>query len=145
MTNQERKEEEIAELCATHNCSEKIRKMHFELYVKRGWCPHPSEGFTKWWKPDGVNPDSGAETGGHEEAWRKCVQPETHAWKHYGIDVVAAFNIRRFREEYAQWLADGSPPRLNDYDGTAAPIGAQLSAFKKIKAIMRGSTLAKPF
>lgn len=133
---------EMEDLCEQAGCPEKIKQIHLAL-ARRGWFSHPTQGFRNWWEPDGVNSSTGAETGGHEEAYRKCVQPETRAWRHYGIKTVVAFNIRRFREEYAQWLEDGSPPQLDDYDGTAAPVVAQMSAFKKIKAIMHGSTLAE--
>ena len=49
MTRDERKEE-VAELCATHNCTEKLRKIHYDQFVDRYWHPHPSEEFLEWFK-----------------------------------------------------------------------------------------------
>lgn len=49
MTRDER-EEEIADLCARHNCSEKRAKIHLAQFVNRYWHPHPSDEFLEWFE-----------------------------------------------------------------------------------------------
>lgn len=42
--------EQITDLCAGDNCSEKMQKLHLAQYVDRGWNPHPTAEFIEWWK-----------------------------------------------------------------------------------------------
>jgi hypothetical protein len=99
----------------------------------------PSKDFCRWWEPDGINSVSGAETGGHPEALRKCVQPETGEARWYGINSINAFNCERYRKEFVQWIKDGFPEREFVYDGTAAPRDKTLEELRKIKQILASS------
>lgn len=101
----------------------------------------PSPGFMAWWQPDGFNPSSGAQTGGHREALRKCVRPDTHEVRYYGINVDLAFNTRCYREEYLQWLKDGQPPREDDFDGTAATQDKVRACMANIRSILKDAPL----
>jgi len=130
----------IREACDAEECTDKLKKIHADL-ARRGWHSHPSQGFLRWWKPDGINHDSGAETGGHQDAYRKCANPETRAWGYYGIKAGVAYNMSEYYNEYLRWLECGSPPRTNDCDGTAAPIAEQKNIWKKIRNILKGSTI----
>lgn len=108
--------------------------------AQRKWHP-PTSGFLGWWEPDGHNPQTGAQTGGHRDALRKCVRPETREIRYYGIEAMLAFNTREYREEYLQWLRDGQPPKADDYDGTAAPMANVRKCMDGIRSILSGSTL----
>lgn len=106
----------------------------------RKWHP-PTPDFLHWWEPDGYNPQTGAQTGGHPEALRKCVRPETAEVRYYGIESALAFNTRCYREEYLQWFREGQPPRGGDYDGTAAPMANVRECMEEIKAILSYSPI----
>lgn len=49
-TKREKLSDQILDLCSAHNCSEKVRKIHFAQFVDRGWHPHPPQEFYDWWK-----------------------------------------------------------------------------------------------
>jgi hypothetical protein len=50
-------------LCEKHGCSEKKRKLHFNMIVYEAWNPHPSEEFIDWWRtqPEFLEHDVDAE------------------------------------------------------------------------------------
>ena len=50
MDERQKRKEAIDKLCTDHECSEKIRKIHFDQFVNRKWHPHPSTKFEAWWK-----------------------------------------------------------------------------------------------
>ena len=77
--------EQIATLCAVHECSEKIRKIHREQYVNRRWNPHPPQRFIAWWAGDGP-----------EHSYRNTGR----AWD--GVSAVVAFNCEAVREVYRE-------------------------------------------
>jgi hypothetical protein len=98
----------------------------------------PSPGFVRWWMPSGHNPTTGAQTGGHPDALRKCVKPWSNEIAYFGLTPELAFACERYRQEYRQWLKDGMPER-EVIDGTAAPLEKQRLCFRQIAAIMGGS------
>ena len=71
-------EDEIADLCERHRCSEKKRKIHLDQFVNRGWHPHAPESFVDWWHkhPDFKN------SGG-------------------SLDAKRAYNCQRYRSQFA--------------------------------------------
>lgn len=75
--NTEKRKAAIVEMCDTHGCSDKIRKIHFDQYVHRNWHPHPPAEFSDWWKK---HPD--------------CI--------HNGIDFKRAFNCQNYYQEYLE-------------------------------------------
>lgn len=75
--SREGKAEEIAELCAQHNCNERIRKIHAAQYVDRRWHPHPPAEFVRWWS-----------------------QHDDH--KLAGVRTVTAWNCQRYRDQYLE-------------------------------------------
>ncbi len=78
MTREERIEE-IAEICATHNCTEKRRKIHFDQYVDRAWHPHPSDKFIIWFQSqddflrEKVNPKVAWNCQSYRDQWTEAV------------------------------------------------------------------------
>jgi len=112
--------EEIDNLCRLHGCSEKIAKIHRAQFVDRGWMAHPPKAFCDWWEPTSFNSNTGASVGGHKEAWRKWVKPETKESRYYGIKSAQAYNTYGYREEFHEWLKDGMPER-EPFDSTCAP------------------------
>jgi hypothetical protein len=72
----------IKALCQRHSCSEKIRKIHYDQAVYRGWDPHPSQEFVNWW--------------------------HTHSdFKEHGIDAVRARNCKSYCDEYKEAVSMG--------------------------------------
>ncbi len=95
----------------------------------------PTLRFKQWWIPDGTNPKTGAQRGGHPDALRKCVNPRGDVgW--FGIKVEEAWACRMYREEYDQWLRDGMPEGFPICDGTAAPIERQREVINECLRVM---------
>lgn len=76
----------ITQLCDEYDCSDKIRKVHFDQFVDRGWHPHPPDSFDQWWRK-------------HDDL------------KYGGIDVKRAWNCKRYRDEWMEAKSVG----LADY------------------------------
>lgn len=93
--------------------------------------------FKKWWEPYTHDPKTGAEIGGHPEAYRLFVKP-TGERKHYGIKVEEAFMTQMYRDEYHQWLKDGQPPRDPEPTGNCVPRKRVNEEMANAKAIMGG-------
>ena len=119
--------------------AEKIARVRY-AQEGRTWY-QPSARFVFWWQPDGFNPVSGAQTGGHPAAYRKCVHRETKEVRHYGMSAVVAFNSQAYRNEYTQWLKGGMPERDNIADGTTATREEVRECMEKCKETLFGSTL----
>jgi hypothetical protein len=49
MKSREQRENFISDMCDQHGCKTRVRKIHFEQYVDRGWHPHPPQSFINWW------------------------------------------------------------------------------------------------
>lgn len=83
------KPEQIETLCAVHECSEKIRKIHRDQYVNRRWNPHPPERFVNWWK---------------ELGWLQTEKKSERGWSisDEPIDAARAFNCEAVREVYKE-------------------------------------------
>lgn len=76
MTREERADF-ISDLCAEHNCSEKLRKIHFDQYVDRQWHPHPSKEFLEWFKT-------------------------TEESRLFNVNPKVAWNCQRYRDEFME-------------------------------------------
>ncbi len=85
--------------------------------------------------PSGYNPKTGAQTGGHPDALRLCVNPRGDKG-HFGVRVEEAWMCIRYREEFIRWLENGSPERSPIVDGTAAPIERQRAVVNECLARM---------
>jgi hypothetical protein len=76
----EQVEDQIIDLCKRHGCKEKIRKIHFDQYVNKGWCPHPPEAFDSWWQ-----------------------NHRRHLNDEGALKPVIAYNCRSYRTEFNNW------------------------------------------
>jgi hypothetical protein len=83
--NQMTKDEQIAALCAFHECKPKVAKIHRDQYVFRKWNPHPPQRFVDWWGTDGV---------------AQTEKRTDRAWS--AIDAERAFNCEAVREVYRE-------------------------------------------
>lgn len=72
--SKEQRARDVDEMCDNAGCSDKIRKIHYEQYVKRQWHPHPPKEFCDWW-------------GGQYESRQ-------------GIEAKRAYNCEVFRQRY---------------------------------------------
>ncbi len=98
----------------------------------------PTPRFREWWIPNGHNPKSGAQTGGHPDALRKCVNPRGDVgW--FGIKVEEAWLCARYHDEFKQWMRDGMQERFPECDGTAAPIEKQREVINQCLKTIMGS------
>lgn len=77
--------EQIDVLCDVHECQEKTRKIHFDLYVNKRWNPHPPSRFVQWWRSAGA---------------RYTEKKTGRGWS--DIDEVRAFNCEAVRESYSE-------------------------------------------
>ena len=84
----------------------------------------PTLKFREWWMPTGHNARSGAQTGGHPDALRKCVNNDGKV-AYFGIRVEESWACQHYQDEFHQWLKDGQPERFPEVDGTAAPLDRQ--------------------
>jgi len=99
--------------------------------TERKTSPPPSPKFKLWWMPHGYNTKTGAQIGGHADAFRKCVRTDTGEVDYYGVRVDHAWLCQRYRDEFHQWIRNGMPEREYEVDGTAAPIGKQKEVWSK--------------
>jgi len=83
------REAQIAAMCEEAQCSDKIKKVHEQQFLRRHWNPHPSERFQRWWMNRGKE-DSQRATG---SAWSD-------------IDSVRAYNCERVREVWREHLCE---------------------------------------
>lgn len=81
MDGRTKRKEEIASLCDHYGCDEKRGKRHFDLYVNKGWNPHPPKRFVKWW----------------------TTQPDYAS----GVTATSAFNCQCYRDTYSEAKAHG--------------------------------------
>ncbi len=95
----------------------------------------PGPKFRNWWIPNGYNSKSGAQTGGHPDALRLCVNPRGDK-KHFGIKVEEAWLCARYHDEFNQWMRDGMQERYPECDGTAAPIERQREVINECLRVM---------
>ncbi len=83
MHEREKQREEIIEACDDAECSDKIRKIHFEQFLNRRWNPHPPAEFIAWWS--------------------------THLdGKIHGVKTSVAWNTRHYRDQYMEARSVGA-------------------------------------
>jgi hypothetical protein len=132
------KEQTIAIACRKAGCEEKKAEIHFYLYTKKGWDPHPPEDFMKWWVPFGKDEESGASIGGHPDAFRVFARKDPGKWvrQSFGIEPDIAWNIACYREQYNAWRAAGSPQPDEEYVSIALSREEQQKRFAVIAAVV---------
>lgn len=84
--------QQINTLCDVHECSKRIRKVHFDQYVNSRCNAHPPQAFVNWWARQG---------------WHEVEEATQRAW--HGIEAVTAFNCEAVRAVYREWKSIGSP------------------------------------
>lgn len=80
VNTREERENHISDLCDQCGCKEKIRRIHFELYVDKQWHPHPPQAFVEWWNT--VYPDAKKDLVASYNS--EHYQNEWHEAKHFG-------------------------------------------------------------
>lgn len=96
----------------------------------------PTAEFERWWNPTSHNVATGAQTGGHPEARRKCVNVETRQVQYYGISAFIAFNLESYRQEYRKWIRDGMQPHAEKADGTALSQKDAIDCLRYLKTLL---------
>jgi len=132
------KEKQIAIACRKAGCDEDKAKIHFFIYTKKGWDPHPPEQFVAWWNPTGTQDESGASVGGHPDAFRVYARKEPGRWFRatYGLEAEIAWNTAIYREEYDAWVAAGKPAPEEPYVSIALSREEQVKRLAVISAVV---------
>jgi hypothetical protein len=130
--------QQIAIKCSKAGCDEDKARIHTELFVKKGWDPHPPEDFEKWWNPRDTEDESGASVGGHPDAFRLFARKDPGRWvrQSFGTTADIAWNIALYREEYDAWVAAGKPQPDEEYVSIALSREEQQKRFAVIAAVV---------
>lgn len=103
----------------------------------------PSEGFRRWWEPEGTDEPSGACIGGHPDAHRIWARKEPGRWARTrsGTTTAIAWLSEYYRNQYDAWV-DAGKPKTEPFISICASPERQVEWAKATKGII--AQIGKP-
>lgn len=103
----------------------------------------PTDDFIVWWSPCGKDRESGADTGGHPDAFRVWARKDPGRWvrRSFGISALMAWNAQCYRSEYLRWI-DAGRPEQEEFISLAATLERQKQFWHDLKPII--AKIGKP-
>ncbi len=107
----------------------------------------PPEDFARWWHPHSRDRESGADIGGHPDAFRVWARKDPGRWvqRSYGTGARVAWNAQPYRDDYEEWVQLGRPER-NAFVSISATLETQKGFWRGLKTHLAqiGKPMTKP-